>query len=731
VLGAGEFFMVNAADGAEYTASQASAPTITVEETGPVRAVILARGSLTNASGAALIKYQVRYYAYAGSDKLDIDFSVIDDRAEPNVEPSRSAATKLAFAAKGYGLRWAYLSDTPAQYRFGLDKGASIGGTVSAEHYLMQNGAFIYDNGDDQGNTFSYSGVATGLRAPGWVALDADASRHLTLMVRDFWQQFPIELNVKGNTLTAALFAERALGGSADTTLPTQSGTLYKRPNSFYFSRQGGAKTHQLRFAFADTAPTTAVITQLNTGYQRHRLELAADPSWYASSGVFGEINTGNAAASTGYSAMLLQDIYVPSIEKPTPQSVTRNDPDDLGGDATMFGWRDYGDRLRAGWNNVVNGVRIPAFYNDTHIGANGFFHEFVRTGEQRWFQLGEISTRHFADVDVAHGPRKGYWDTAYGMGQQPAGEIHAMGHNNEDHQVRNMHWGHAHVSGLSDLYLLTGDKRSLEVLTEIANWWKFVAPYFFPTPFNPAQYREAERDYAWPLYVMNEYVRVTGDATYHKTVNGQLVNHLIQWWQTPLNHIGFNPATNTVSTAVINVNDASKGTGYWTMTLMDNSNGVAGATGCNPWMAGPLLSNIIKFYEQDKLMAASGKGASIPYATIEDMLFQGMNYIVKYGYVNDTIGFAYSETTRTYTGGHTLLDYPLAYLDRLYKQRLAAGGVPHPAWYDTQATWKTIASNYNSAFLSTRVGANTQSYGFYGYEMVYPVDFFSIMAGP
>ena len=34
---------------------------------------------------------------------------------------------------------------------------------------------------------------------------------------------------------------------------------------------------------------------QLNDGYQRHRLELTASPSWYASSGVFGALNTGNA----------------------------------------------------------------------------------------------------------------------------------------------------------------------------------------------------------------------------------------------------------------------------------------------------------------------------------------------------------------------------------------------------------------------------------------------------
>ncbi|MBI5258231.1 MAG: InlB B-repeat-containing protein [Burkholderiales bacterium] len=728
VLGSGEFFMVNAFDGQEYTASQTANPSVAVEEAGPIRAVVRARGALTNAAGAVLIKYQVRYYAYAGSDKLDIDYSVIDDRPEANVA---SVGPALALSARGYGLRW-NLPAGPAQYRFGLDKNGSAGGSVSGEHYLLQNGSFVFDNGVNKGNPLSYTGVATGLRAPGWVALDA-GSRHLALMVRDFWQQFPIELNVKGNVLTAALFAERSIVGTADTTFPVPSGTLYKRPNSFYFSRPGGAKTHQLRLAFGDAMPSTDALAQLNAGYQRHRLELTADPAWYAASGVFGELDTGNPAAATGYSAMLVNDIYIPSIERATPESITRNDPDDRGGDATMFGWRDYGDRLRAGWNNVVNGQRIPAFYNDTHIGANAFLREFVRTGEQRWFHLGEIATRHFADLDVAHGPRRGYWETSAAdaaMGQQPAGEVHALAHNNEDHQVRNQHWGHAHVSGLSDLYLLTGDKRSLEVLTEIAQWWKHVTPHFFKTPFDPARYREAERDYGWPLYVMNEYVRVTGDAGYHKAVNGQLVNYLVQWWRTPLNHIGYNPATQVVGNSVIGVNDASKGTGYWTMTRMDNSNGT-NATGTNPWMAGALLSNVIKFYEQDKLMAAAGKGAGIAPDTLEDMLFQCLNYVVKHGWVNDNIGFAYSEVIRNYSGGHTLLDYPLAYLDRLYRQRLAAGAIANPQWYDTQPQWRVIAKKYFDGFNTTPIGSNTQSYGFYGYEMVYPPDFFKIMSAP
>jgi hypothetical protein len=481
-----------------------------------------------------------------------------------------------------------------------------------------------------------------------------------------------------------------------------------------YFTRQGGAKTYQLRLAAGATTPSTTVVNALNDSYQRHRLDLMATPAWYASSKVFGDLSEGTSTtAARGYDAYLMRDVYERSIEL-------------TDGNATMFGWRDYGDRLRAGWAVVTNGVRVPSFYNDTHVGANNFFVQFLRTGDQRWFGLADIATRHFQDIDVSHGPRAGYWVT--GGQPQPAGEIHAISHENQDHQVRNLHWGHAHVSGMSNNYLLTGDKRSFDVLSEVANWWKFVAPHFFKLPFVFGErYREAERDYGWPLYAMNEWVRVTGDAAYHRDVAGGLVTYLNQWFRSPQNRIGYSPATGLSSNTVLGVNNAAVGTGYWTMTKMDNGAGL-NANGTNPWMAGAFVGNIIKFYEADKLFAASGQASGVNQAQVVDMLLQGMNYIVKYGYDSTRQYFVYSEVTRGYSGGDTHIIYPLAYLDRLYKQELAAGRIANPGWYDTQPTWATIATRRYDELQNMNVGANSQSYGFYGYEIVYPSDYFKVM---
>jgi len=710
VIDGGEFFLVNAKDNLEYTASAAGDAVVTVEESGPMRAVVKATGTLTASGGSNPIKYLVRYYASQGSDKIDVEATIIDDRKEDNVQV---VPTTFAFAAKALGLRWNYVA-TSAEYRFGGENGAAYGGTAAGETYIAQGGKFNYVDGVDNGHTFSYTGAGTGAKAPGWMAVDG-GNAHIGVMVKDFWQQFPNELSVNTTTktITASLFPARSVGATAQTTAPAPTATEYLRANTLYFARPGGAKTYQLRLAIDEAKAGTTDLVALNDSYQRHRLELMSTPAWYAASGVFGDLNVGaSTTGTTGYNAYLMQDIYERSVEK-------------TDGNATMFGWRDYGDRLRAGWN-VVNNVKIPSFYNDTHVGANNFFTQFLRTGDQRWYGIAEIATNHFRDIDVSHGPRSGYWD-----GTTPAGEIHAISHENIDHQVRNMHWGHAHVSGMSDSWLLTGDKRSKDVLEEVAMWWKAVSPQFFKRPFAMAdKYREAERDYGWPLYVMNEWVRATGDAAYHKDVAGGLVDYLNQWFRTPANHIGFDPSKAVgaqLSNNVINLNDAAAGTGYWTMTKMDNNLGY-NATGTNPWMAGAFIGNIIKFYEADQLFTAAGKGSGLNRTQIVDMLLQGVNYVVKYGYDDTNKWFVYSETTRTYSGGDTHIIYPLAYLDRLYKQEKAAGRLAHPEWYDTQAKWGTIATRRYDELNAMKVGANTQSYGFYGYEMVYPADFFKVM---
>src|SRR5260370_1259147 len=116
-------------------------------------------------------------------------------------------------------------------------------------------------------------------------------------------------------------------------------------------------------------------------------------------------------------------------------------------------------------------------------------------------------ATRSFMDLGVAPSSRRGYWRRDYGPG-----EGHLIKHEIEDHSSRNPHLGHAHLSGLADLYLPPGDRRAFEVMREIADWWVNAVPDLFPTPIHLPHFAEAERDYGWPLFVLNEAYRGTAD---------------------------------------------------------------------------------------------------------------------------------------------------------------------------------------------------------------------------
>lgn len=237
------------------------------------------------------------------------------------------------------------------------------------------------------------------------------------------------------------------------------------------------------------------------------------------------------------------------------------------------------------------------------------------------------------------------------------------------------------------------------------------MAGYAFKLPFNFDQgYREAERDFAWPLYVMNEYVRVTNDLEYHRKVGGHLVHHVTQWWQSPQPH--------KFKGEVIGINDASKGTGYWTMTRMDNHDGTD-SNGTNPWMAGPLLSSLATYLEEDKYI-----GSSVKHDDIEEMLLQTMNYIVKYGWAgsDEEGGFCYSEVICSKGGLSGQIVYPLMYTNNLYQQRVLDGELQNLHWYDTQYKWEQTIYRHKVHYRDMSASANSTALGWYGYEFPFPM---------
>ena len=687
LTGPGDLVLIDQHSGEEYRASQFGSPHYAIDECGPVRAVITATGELQSAHGDRLTAFIVRLTAYAGQAFVQMDYTLVDPRPERDVDAHRDHP---ALEVRGYGITLPVRATT---YAFGGEFGEEYRGNVEGEQWLYQRAVFRYVDGVPKPFEFDYTGVATGAKAAGWLSTD-----RATVCVRDFWQQGPKELDVRPDGLTIWLHPPRA----SDEPRPDEPGR-YTRPSTFYFPREGGAKTYQVLLAFH---PSAIDAGTLNASFQAPR-RLLASREWYANSGVFGRLLP--AGPETGsYDHYLIDNIYAPSVGAFLEKG---------GGYAVMYGWRDYGDRLRPGWAGESNGVKLPAFYNDTHVGAHVFFLQYLRTQDQRWWDLAEVSSRHWMDIDVSHTSRSGYWKVKGNLDLGP-GEGYLIKHEMIDHDCRNLHQGHAHLSGLADYYLLTGDRRALDVIREVGTWWVRITPSLYGTPVKAPHYAEAERDYAWPLFVMNEAYRATGD-TFFLEGSAQLVRHLIQWWQLPADHY--------VNGRVVGHNDWTKGTGWWTMypksdNTPDPPKGKTLYNGTNPWMAGALISSTIQFYEYNR------DARLVDHQLIKEMLLQTTNYVVKYGWETSHKWkpydyFVYSEAGRDTDGGLTHIVFPLAYLGRL----LQRGEVSHREWYDTSPQWLEIADKiYHKA--GTDWGSGTTSTGFYGYETIWPSDFFALM---
>ena len=412
--------------GIEYRLSRDKNPKRTVESSGPIRTVVKMTGKLTAPNGATSLDYEIRLAAYAVMPFITADITVIDTRPERDVNKT----PQIAFEATSYG--WEIPAE-PVHFWAGGDKPKVHQGTVSEEQTIYERGDSLFNEaGGPGGFKMEYLGAGTGHRAAGWL-LAAGISQSTAVMVKDFWQQFPKALTVTPKQLRIEFHPERA------SHEPNTPGNSYPRPRTFYFPREGGAKTYQILIA---TELASAGQTQkVNTAFQASP-KLLAPPRWYGQSKVFGDLLPAG-PESAGYDANLktgyLDSSFMPYLE--------------TGGTAVTFGWRDFGGRL-------FGGTGGPIFNNDCHGGSGFYLTQFLRTQQEIWWWIAEKAARHWMDIDVSHTTRSGHWPRSFGPG-----EGHMISHEIYDHTCRNLHRGHAHLSALPDYYLLTGDPRAYEVM--------------------------------------------------------------------------------------------------------------------------------------------------------------------------------------------------------------------------------------------------------------------------
>ena len=407
------------ADGTAFS-SLGGPCSVAVEERGPLRTVLKVRSRLQATDGSRTLTCITRINAYAGKDFLRILHTWENDHTADNFLAVRSLTLRTP-------LRLSSASCT----LFGADD-ASYRSRSSGQPTLTQLE-------DDEFSVTERDVIRQrGGRAPGTVDL-SDATRGLTVAVRDFWQNYPKSLGATDNAVEVGLCPPLPDGRYRDRG-ELEDKLYYYLQDGAYRLKQGVSRTHELVYRFhAAGAPDAPPQLQ-------EPLRARAPAAWYCDSKAFGDL----AAADAG---------KFPEYERYAENCLANYLE-------TRETGREYGMLNFGDWFHVQKWGNIE--YDTPHV----FFLHYARGGDPRFFTAGEQAVRHYLDVDTCHHHADhGFVDRVY---------AHCIGHVGDYYPyyfrkggaqgVVEVEVDHTWVQGLLDYHLLSGDRRALEVATRVAD---------------------------------------------------------------------------------------------------------------------------------------------------------------------------------------------------------------------------------------------------------------------
>ena len=393
---------------------------LTVEERGPVRAVVRADAEATG--GTRPIPLVLRLHAYAGSATVELRHTFVFT-CEPKSE---------SIAAMGYELPLRVAAKTVA---FGDSAGRLHTAPAAGGLAALQ----------EKHDAFTLAGARSekGRRLAGW--MDASgAESGVTVAVRDFYRLFPkgIALSADGRKLDVALWP----AGAAPLVFGRKPG---QTDEGFYRNSEmiGVAKTHHMMIHLHAGDHRKGRAAETAAAFDRPSVPFAST-KWNVGSRVLGFVGDHNAAPlhASEHGAEALWDFLLYH---------QHNEP--------WYGAMDYGDM-----QDVYESRQDTWRYLRGRWGWHGqMFHDlamltqYLRTGKRKYFESGVALSRHMSDVDTVHFARPGHR-----MWTDKVGSVHR---HNAQHWVDVGEAKYTRPQGWLLTYYLTGDRRVWEVIEKEA----------------------------------------------------------------------------------------------------------------------------------------------------------------------------------------------------------------------------------------------------------------------
>jgi hypothetical protein len=464
---------------------------VTLEQNGPMRAVVRVDGTHRHADGAKLLPYVVRLYFYKNSDAVRVVHTLVYD-----ADPAKAYI-------RGVGLRFCVPLDGPLHdrhIRFAGDNGGVFAEAVCGLTGLRRNAGKAVNDAQLNGRAVPMDAmpaqVSKGLRyipafghysllqshpdgfsiskrtsaGHGWVhaATGARASGTgyvgtpkggVAFGVRNFWQSYPGQLDISGAetdvaTVTLWLWAPKAPAmdlrfyhdGMGEDSFDKQRDALditYEDYEPGFGTPYGVARTSEIELQLLPATPGADELVAISRRIQSPP-QLVASGAAMHGAGVFSEYWSPAAERPTTSQAKLEKqlswsfDFYRNQVEQ-----------------RKWYGYWDYGDVMhtydeqRHVWRYDVGGFAWDNSELSTEI---WLWHYFLHSGRADVFRMAEAMTRHTGEVDVHHiGP------------YSPLGSRHSV-----------QHWGDSakqlRVSTAINrrfMYYLTADERVGDLLGE------------------------------------------------------------------------------------------------------------------------------------------------------------------------------------------------------------------------------------------------------------------------
>jgi hypothetical protein len=412
-----------------------------VETNGKLRSTLLLMGSFRTPEKQRVVDFRLRASVYAGLPQFYLEPQILINADNDMIQ---------------------YINDLSLEFvSLNPIRSASIGGSPGWKGTPVSGAPVRLFQTDDE--NYQFEGASgKGDKAPGWMEIN-DGKGTFAVTLRDFWQQWPKSLEVDSKVAKLGLFPNFKEGTFAHM-LPWYKHDYLFEGNS-YRLREGQTRRWQVWIDLSGNGEALSRSANMS-------LVAAPDPAQAIATGEWGNV------APSGSKGMSEYDTWADSQFEGYCRSIREQR------DYGAMNWGDWWGERGCNWGN-------HEYDTPLHI-----LTQFVRTGDPKYFYVGEQTARHLSEVDIVHfvNPAlKKYfaqWESPAYPSRPGMMHEHSIGHVGGFHPVEKIkqlyitlnidksqnpylcldpfNLGHIFTLGMAQYYLLSGDPWIKESINRI-----------------------------------------------------------------------------------------------------------------------------------------------------------------------------------------------------------------------------------------------------------------------